>query len=205
MSNSYYGKLHDEALLHIYQTGEAEQRNQAFEAFYNRYWVEVASYVKKKVPEESKAKEIFSDVWVKAYYKLKTFVWDDIPLNHWLLSTAKYTILQGYYNEKRRYKLEVITDFTDSASDRIEKAQTEPDMVVEQLLQQEADQRFLQIVNLLKNDLQRQILILRYFGELTFEEIAQRLGKSAGTIRVNHQRALKKLAKDLPEDSVKGE
>lgn len=204
MSNSYYGKLRDEALLHIYQTGEAEQRNQAFEAFYNRYGVEVASYVNKKVPEESKAKEIFSDVWVKAYYKLKTFVWNDIPLNHWLLSTAKYTILQGYYQEKQRYEFEITTDFTNSVSDGIEKAQTEPDMVVEEFLQKEGDQRFLQIVNLLKNDLQRQILILRYFGGLTFKEIAQQLGKKADYIRVNHRRALKTLAKQLPEDSVKG-
>lgn len=194
--------LGDQVLLNIYQTGKPEQRNRAFDVIYHRYRLEIECYIQKKIREEWKCKEVFSDVWAKASDKFKTFVWNGIPLNHWLLQKAKYTILDGYKEEKRRHKFEIITDFTDSASDRIEKAQTEPDIVVEEFLQKEGDQRFLQIVNLLKNDLQRQILILRYFGELTFEEIAQQLGKKANYIRANHSRALKKLAQHLPERSI---
>lgn len=204
-NDSDWAELDDQALLSIYQTGKPEQRNQAFEVIYNRYGFEVANYVEKNVAEEWKAKKVFCDVWLKASDKFKTFVWKNKPLNRWLMSTAKYTVLEGYRQAKKRDKIEIITDFTDSATDGIEKAQTEPDIVVEELLQNEADQRVLQIINLLEHDLQRKILILRYFSGLKFNKIAEELGKSAGTIRVNHSRALDKLAKHLSDNRIKGE
>lgn len=194
-NTSHWEVLHDRILLNIYQKGDAEQRNRAFDVIYHRYETEVANYVEKKVKEESRAKEVFSDVWVKASEKFKTFAWQGISLNHWLIKVAKYTILDSYRKDKKRQKLEILTDFTDSAADRIKNTQTEPNFVIEELLRKEGHQRFLQIIKFLKNDLQRQILILCYFNELTFNEIALQLGQSAGSIRVNHSRALKKLAK----------
>src|SRR3989344_3331558 len=47
---------------------------------------------------------------------------------------------------------------------------------------------------------EKEIVILRYFEELTFSEIANVLGKREGAIRVRVNRALKKMKEHLKEE-----
>ena len=44
---------------------------------------------------------------------------------------------------------------------------------------------------------QRETFVLRYFDELTYEEISQMLGTSVGGLKANYFQAVQKLAKLL--------
>jgi RNA polymerase sigma-70 factor (ECF subfamily) len=46
----------------------------------------------------------------------------------------------------------------------------------------------------------REVLLLRYYGELAFKDIAQATGEPLGTVLARAHRALKKLGELLPED-----
>ena len=46
----------------------------------------------------------------------------------------------------------------------------------------------------------REVLLLRYYGELAFKDIAQTTGEPLGTVLARAHRALKKLGELLPED-----
>lgn len=51
-------------------------------------------------------------------------------------------------------------------------------------------------------DADREILLLRYYGELTFKEIADANGEPLGTVLARAHRALKKLGSLFPEDEM---
>jgi RNA polymerase sigma-70 factor (ECF subfamily) len=46
----------------------------------------------------------------------------------------------------------------------------------------------------------REILLMRYYGNMTFKEIAQANGEPLGTVLARAHRALKKLGEMIPED-----
>ncbi len=46
----------------------------------------------------------------------------------------------------------------------------------------------------------REVLLMRYYGEMTFKEIAQAGGEPIGTVLARAHRALKKLGDLMPED-----
>ena len=47
---------------------------------------------------------------------------------------------------------------------------------------------------------QRETFALRYFEEMTYEEISEMLGTSVGGLKANYYQATKKLAKMLDKD-----
>jgi len=47
----------------------------------------------------------------------------------------------------------------------------------------------------------RKVLLMRYYGDMTFKEIARATGEPLGTVLARAHRALKKLGRLIPEDS----
>jgi RNA polymerase sigma-70 factor (ECF subfamily) len=48
----------------------------------------------------------------------------------------------------------------------------------------------------------REVLVLRYYGDLAFKDIAHATGEPLGTVLARAHRALKKLGDLIPEDSI---
>lgn len=68
----------------------------------------------------------------------------------------------------------------------------------EQIDKKQENQKLKEAINKLP-EIERQIVILRYFEELTTAEVARVIGKREGALRVRSHRVLKKL-KDLMEE-----
>jgi RNA polymerase sigma-70 factor (ECF subfamily) len=187
-------KHSDEELLRIYQTGHPLESNRAFSALYNRYRLNVVRYVGSKVKDEWEAKAVFCDVWLKAMDGLKTFEWQGIPLERWLIRTANLTIREHNRKNERYVIFEEAEEFIEFRLNQLDSAKTPPEVVIGEELREEADNRFFKALKALKSPLQRQIIRLIYFKGITNSgEIAKKLGQKPSNIRKNHERALKKL------------
>lgn len=201
--SSDWEECDDEKLLKIYQTGNRMQKNQAFSAIFNRYRLEVNRYIRGFALSEWQSKEVFTEVWTKASEKFKTFTWQGKPLNRWLIVTAKYTASEHRKQKKRQS--EIVDQLIQTKISQLDDGYEAHDSTIKHSYEQETDQRFQQIIKMLENKLQRQILQLIYFNGITkSNQIATILGQKPNTIRANHRRALKKLAKLLSESHQVG-
>lgn len=205
--SSDWEKLSDEKLLDIYQDGNREQKNQAFSAIFNRYRLNVCRYISRFSLSDWRRKELFAEVWIKASVKFQEKKFESKSLNRWLISTTKRTQYELYRKDKKEKEVsdKLLDENYSEVNQVIKKKVTQLDnkynnFTIEEWLQNQADQRFLKTVNMLENELQREILKLIYFSGITSsKEIGKKFAQKPNTIRKNHHRALEKLAKLLPE------
>ena len=204
LSHRHFETYSDERLLSLLQ-GDAshDQREDAFNAIYNKYYLDIVKICRSKDIEEDGVRDIFTQVWVVFLNKIPSFKWDENSkagsrksLKPFLLSTN--SILCKEYTRKRlntsEVKLDIVIDYIDSKL-RFENFPLTHTTSSE--LQDKADEAFERYLSLLKSDRDRELLRqFYYFENQNSREIADILGmRSAGAVRTAHFRALKKLRK----------
>ena len=122
-------------------------------------------------------------MFIKAWEKLPQF--KEGSFAAWLYTIARNTVIDHYRREKSTVDIEDCWDLTDGSDflanvDRglnLEKVKA----AMSELSSQE-----------------REILIMRFWQELSFQEIADQLGKKEGAIKMACGRALKSLKTKIP-------
>jgi RNA polymerase sigma-70 factor (ECF subfamily) len=157
-----------------------DQEHLTFEELYDRHFNAVNRYLRYRVPVTWDADDLTAAVFIKAMEKYHHFR-GEAPVAVWLFRICHNTYVD-YMRSRRK-----TVDLSDTAAAPGIYGQPE-----EEYLQRE------QLV-LLKKYLQRlpldyrDVLSLRYMGELKFRQIAQVLGKKEASVRMAHYRALKML------------
>ena len=160
----------------------------AFEALYDKYFMQIYKYVMLRVKNQDVANDIVSEVFYKAMTKISLFKWRSIPFSSWLYRIAMNEISNHFRREKKKHKLvgDVLLE-EDSLT-----FQPEFDEAVS------FDFIHSYISKLPQRD--QDVITLRYFEKKSFQEIADIIGKNEGYIRVILHRALKKLEQSLPQE-----
>ncbi|MBX3013237.1 MAG: sigma-70 family RNA polymerase sigma factor [Caldilineaceae bacterium] len=182
-------------LLRVFQKSTGQEKAEAFSALYNRYCQSLWDYIYRQVDgAEADAKDIFGQVWLVAVEELQTFHYRldtmaDDPLRAWLFRCAANRIKQFYREKRSQAPLDLVEGFLLARLSGMDTALYE--LFAPTVKSQAGDLLYAATKDLTPE--QKVILRLRYHGSMSFAEIGTYLGKSEGSVKVQHHRLLKKL------------
>lgn len=157
-----------------------------FLGLYDRYFDRVLGYVRVRIRDEATCEDVTSTVFTTALAQLGRFRGHG-SFAGWLFQIARNAVR----DVQRRASAQCLPLTLDAAS-------SEPGLE-EQLLARERAARLREVVCLLEPE-QQHLLALRYGADLSFEEIGQIVGASAGAVRVRLHRILHDLRRRYPHD-----
>lgn len=154
--------------------------NDVFEKYFREHYRHVVGYIHKKINNLQEAEDIAMDCFTACYYRLDTFDESKASFATWLYAVVNNRI-KNYYRDIKE------TDLLpeDLAEDM------ESDWVQAEYLSQMRRE----LADALKGlpELQRKIVIYKYFYEMNSPQIAAAVGIEPGNVRVLLSRAVKKL------------
>ena len=166
----------------------AKKKNQKSQTkLINSYWVDVFSFVMKKVQDENIADEITVSVFSKVLTKLDLYD-PNFQFKTWILTIAQNTVID-YWRKKNREN----EDSTDNFEDFKNQFARSPE---ELLISEEEQKQIITIIESLDSNYQ-EIIRLRFFEEKSIKEIAEELNLTVANTKVRIMRAKKVLAELL--------
>ncbi|MFA5730053.1 MAG: sigma-70 family RNA polymerase sigma factor [Candidatus Paceibacterota bacterium] len=169
----------------------------AFGSLFDLYYDKVLNYVFRRVLNTEYAKDITSNTFLKALKNLDQFEWRNGPFsfNGWIFKIATNEVNQ-YFRKQNRYKLTI--------DDPDFKELGDNNKIAEEIEKKIDNDKHLLILNKAIKQLKpiyQDILHLKYFEEMSYEEISQVLNKNESTIRVYSKRAKEELRIILEKDA----
>lgn len=173
--------------------GFAQNKNQKAQTrLINLFWVDVFSFVLKKVQDEHTADELTVSVFAKVLAKLDLYD-PNFQFKTWILTIAQNSIID-YWRKKSRE--------SEDSTDNFEGFKNHLALSPEELLISEEDQK--QILAIIESlDLHyKEIIQLRFFEEKSIKEIAEELQITIANAKVRIMRAKKLLAELLKNNEL---
>lgn len=176
----------------IYLVENAKTDAAAFGKLYDKYYDPVFRFILHRTADYDVAKDITSDVFTKVMKKLWTFRWRNVAFSAWLFKVANNEI--NSYFRKLKYEKVDIENYSEKLSDSSDNADHHISREENDLQEKKV---FLELHSVIKKlDVKYQeVIVLRYFEEKSFREIAVIVGKSEGTVKSLVHRGLGYLRK----------
>ena len=172
-------------LVALAQQGDAE----AFGQVYDAYVDSVYRYLYYRVGSHALAEDLTSETFLRALRRIDSFTWQGKDIGAWFTTIARNLVAD--HVKSSRFKLEVSTaDMLDA--DRAD------DGIEDEVLGRLQSAALLDAVRKLKPE-QQECVVLRFLQGLTVAETAGVLGRSEGAVKQLQLRAVRALAKLLPE------
>ncbi len=175
---------HEQIWIRQAQKGDAE----AFARLYEQHVDAIYRYIALRVPSQQHAEDLTEEVFWRAWKAINRFR-PERPFLHWLYRIAHNLVINDARRAEKHRSYEVMTDAGHTMTDDDPSPE-------DNLFRQEDIQQLRQAMTTLSSD-EQTLLIMRFFDNASYDEIAPVLGKSSGALRVLQHRALKKLAKQL--------
>ncbi|RDG36831.1 ECF subfamily RNA polymerase sigma factor, BldN family [Streptomyces corynorhini] len=169
------------------QAGEAE----AFGRLYDQYSDTVYRYIYYRVGGKATAEDLTSETFLRALRRISTFTYQGRDFGAWLVTIARNLVADHF--KSSRFRLEVTTG---EMLDANEVERSPEDSVLESL----SNAALLEAVRKL-NPQQQECVTLRFLQGLSVAETARVMGKNEGAIKTLQYRAVRTLARLLPEDA----
>lgn len=169
------------------QDGEAE----AFGRLYDQYSDTVYRYIYYRVGGKATAEDLTSETFLRALRRIGTFTWQGRDFGAWLVTIARNLVADHF--KSSRFRLEVTTG---EMLDANEVERSPEDSVLESL----SNAALLEAVRRL-NPQQQECVTLRFLQGLSVAETARAMGKNEGAIKTLQYRAVRTLARLLPQEA----
>lgn len=169
-----------EELITLVQKAQKGNR-EAFGEIYKLYFAKIYKYCKFNTNDEDEAQDICQETFVKAWKNIKKF---DSDRENWSIQAFLFTIARNLIIDRSRKK---------------------KDLHINEYLEIETNENFYENIekenniNIVKQalskleEIERQIIILRYFEEMDTKQIANILGIKDGALRVRLHRTMEKM------------
>ncbi|MGK5743014.1 ECF subfamily RNA polymerase sigma factor, BldN family [Micromonospora sp. URMC 103] len=177
------------ALVERAQAGEAE----AFGLIYDRYVDTVFRFVYFRVGNRQLAEDLTSDTFLRALKRIGSFTWQGRDLGAWLVTIARNLVADHF--KSGRYRLEVTTGDVLDADREDRGPEGSPEAAVVEHITNVA---LLSAVKQL-NPEQQECIVLRFLQGFSVAETARAMGKNEGAIKALQYRAVRALARLLPD------
>lgn len=160
----------------------------AFTFLLDHYWNEVYGFMLRRTENETDAEDITIDTFSKAFDKIASYN-PEFQFNTWLIAIAKNVHIDMLRKKKSALFIEITDEEDEQAYNVADTAPTaEDELITEQNLS-----RLLQFIKELKPHYQ-EVIQLRYFQELSYQEIADKIGEPLSNVKIKLLRAKKLLA-----------
>jgi RNA polymerase sigma factor (sigma-70 family) len=171
------------------QIEKAKEGDQAaFTFLLNHYWNEVYGFMLKRIENEASAEDITIETFSKAFDKIASYN-PEFQFNTWLISIAK----NAHIDLLRKKKISLFVEITDKEDQKAYNiADTTPSKEDELIKEQNLSQ-LLGFIKELKPHYQ-EVIQLRYFQEMSYQEIANKIEEPLSNVKIKLLRAKKLLA-----------
>ena len=166
--------LTDEELALLYVEGN----NRAFDLLLSRNEVKLFSYIMFMVRDQEVANDIFQETFLKVVSKLQNHEYSvNGKFGGWLLRIAHNVMMDMYRGQRYKYVVESNddNDLSNISGEDLLETNAEVNLINIQVL---SDVR--KMMDQLPT-LQREVVYMRYYQQLTFKEIAEATGVSINT------------------------
>jgi RNA polymerase sigma-70 factor, ECF subfamily len=171
------------------QNGDAE----AFGLIYDRYVDTVFRFIYFRVGSRQLAEDLTSDTFLRALKRIGSFTWQGRDLGAWLVTIARNLVADHF--KSGRYRLEVTTGDVLDADREDRGPEGSPEAAVVDHI---TNVTLLTAVKQL-NPEQQECIVLRFLQGFSVAETALAMGKNEGAIKALQYRAVRALARLLPE------
>jgi RNA polymerase sigma-70 factor (ECF subfamily) len=186
----------DKSLIDAHCQGDPE----AFGELVRRYGDSVLGYLIRMSPNREHAEDLFQETFKRVHEKAHTF--RGPQFKGWLFKIATRVALDGFRRDKRNkaISLNQRLDCDNPNSEQLGTVALVDNSYnpSEQALKAEQAEQVRRAIELLPSR-QRATLVLAYYQQLNYPDVAEMLGCSVGTVKTQMFRALKTLANKLPE------
>ena len=186
----------DKSLIDAHRRGDPA----AFGELVRRYGDSVLGYLIRMSGNREQAEDLFQETFKRVHEKAHTF--RGPQFKGWLFKIATRVTLDGLRRGKRikAVSLNQQLDCDNPNSEQLGAVALADNSCnpSEQALKAEQTEQVRQAIELLP-ERQRATLVLAYYQQLSYPDVAEALGCSVGTVKTQMFRALKTLAHKLPE------
>jgi RNA polymerase sigma-70 factor (ECF subfamily) len=165
-----------------------EGDGKAFETLYVHYMDAIYRYIFFRVGDEIQAEDLTEETFVRAWEALPKYQQGKYPFSSWLYRIAHNLVIDHY---RRKKPVPISNGLMRTYSDPVEPMDRMVDRKQEIQLLIKAVQQL--------NELEKEIVLLRFVEGLSHKEISAMVGRSQSSCRVILHRALKALRATLAE------
>lgn len=168
-----YNKLTDEQLVALYAKGN----NEAFDALLLRRKTSLFTYILQRVKDKDLADDIFQETFVKAIMTIRQGRYNEEgKFAAWICRIARNLIVDYYRQEKA--EASVSTD--DGDVDILNRKELADETIEDAMIDIQIEEDVRRLVDELPAE-QREVLVMRYYKNLSFKEIAELTNVSINT------------------------
>ncbi|MCF1190706.1 sigma-70 family RNA polymerase sigma factor [Mangrovimonas sp. AS39] len=165
-----------------------ENDQKAFKFLLDSFWDYVYGYQIKRTGNENEAEDITIQAFSKAFDKIATFD-ESYSFQTWIITISKNIHIDMVRKEKNKISQTISNQDDDSLNQILDESPSAEDqLIIEQNLA-----KLLKDIKKLKPHYQ-EIINLRYFQELSYQEISDELKEPMNNVKVKLLRAKKLLA-----------
>lgn len=160
----------------------------AFTFLLDFFWNEVYGFMLKRTQNETDTEDIVIETFAKAFDRISTYN-PEYAFNTWLIAIAKNVHIDLLRKKKSTLFID-ITDEEDQQAYNVADSSPSPE---DELIKEQNLSSLLECIKQLKPHYQ-EVIQLRYFQELSYQEIAEQLNEPLNNVKIKLLRAKKLLA-----------
>jgi RNA polymerase sigma factor (sigma-70 family) len=177
----------DKELLVIFK--DSDRRNYAFNLIVRKYTERLYWHIRKLVIDHDDANDLLQNTFLKAWNALDDFR-EESQLYTWLYRIATNEALTFLGSKRRKFFLPIV-DYERQLSNTLES---------DEYFSGDELQKKLQKAVLSLPEKQRVVFNMKYYDDMTYEDISEVLGTSEGALKASYHHAVKKIEKFLDKN-----
>ncbi len=166
----------------------------AFNFLLDHFWNDVYRFQLKRVKNEYEAEDITIETFSKAFDKIKTFN-DHYEFGTWLITISKNIQI----DKSRKKNASIYAQSTNDSEEQVKRIPDDSPTPEDKLITKQNLAELLGFIKQLKPHYQ-DVINLRYFQEMSYSEISEKLNEPLNNVKVRLLRARKLLAEIIKEN-----
>ena len=156
----------------------------SFAALYEHYFDRIYRYVSFKLRDPVEAEDVTGEVFLKMLESIHSFRWQGFPFSSWLFRIAHNMVVDHFRRKDKRP-----TVYLDEVSQSVGAYSWDVEGFIDRKL------TLGEVYGAMSGltDLQREVITLRFAGELSLAETAEVVGRKANAVKALQHVGLKKL------------
>ena len=177
-------KLEDKEIISKFINPDT--RNLAYNQLVRKYQQKVYWHIRKMVIDHDDTDDLTQETFIKVWKNLASFR-QESQLYTWIYRIATNECLNFLSSKRRKFFLP-LNDITAELTEKIDSAPAQDGDEIQKLLQKAL---------LRLPDKQRLVFNMRYYDDLTYEQISEIVGTSVGALKASYHLAVKKIEEFL--------
>ena len=189
-----FDKHTDDQLVAAYANGN----NEAFDALLQRHQSRVYNYIYQMVRERDSAEDIFQETFVKAITTIRQGRYtENGKFAAWINRIARNLVIDSF----RQEKVEASVSSDDENFYILNRKELSDDTIEDLMIDRQIRDDLRKLIRHLPKS-QRQVLVMRYYRNLSFKEIAEATGVSINTALGRMRYAILNIRRIANENAI---